>query len=632
MTEKPILRSNQRSTNQTSQKPSTQVNPAKANTSAALSSYAKDIPLMFQAQTQDPDRGNIQYVGDREDKAKPKYETWVEEWLAGCPPKPELEDENIPKWKRKPTQILVKLPHFGANVKTWQYQIRWRMITNGGQDGDLIRPVIGSKGIPFFPGSSMKGAFRNACPEEKRLRYCGGEVVDANGNEQTKPGILRFHGGYPVGMDWAQAYRLVDIAHGQQPYQVMRSTKDKGENANVQISLYQPKFKFGISCPKISLDSPEWDEIKQIWEKALGYGIGSRVSAGYGYVEEVKPNSDRVLTSVCLNGQGVSSQLLLKTTKEDRYKTPEFRPNMFKAALRGHTLRILGGLVSETEAKFLTQKIWGGIGEQREDSDAVVGIVGIDFSVEGKLKLSDHVYTQITKSGKQIEVRMPIYQLIDNSYGRLNLICVSEVKPELEVFLISLIKFSVLLGGFGKSWRRVHHKLFYPSYFKNRNDNTDTKNYKPMIGCHWHLTDTSQKFLVNPNPDLSGITNFIDQIRRQAIAWIQSELGTYQIGCAQDWREAWHPNKVQVWGRQTNRKSHAVAWFHKHYDNQRTIYKSTLTGSMGKIGRIWHRMYPTQDGFIELLTIFPDDSTQTRDFLAFLASSSSGFSKLWGGK
>lgn len=609
------------SANRPSQPPSNRAVTSDQTATPALSSCANSIPLMFQAQIKEPDRGNVQYVGDREDNAQPKYETWVKEWLDGCPPQPDKVDESIPVWKRKPVQTLVKLPSFGTSVKTWEYKIRWRMVTNGGQDGDLIRPVIGAKGIPFFPGSSMKGAFRNACPEEKRLRYCGGEIIDAEGNKRTKPGILRFHGGYPVGMDWAQAHRLVDIAHGQQPYQVMRSTKERGENANVQISLYQPKFKFGISCPNIPLDSPEWEEIKAIWEKALGYGIGSRVSAGYGYVEEVQPSSDRVLASVYLNGQGVSSQLLLKATREDRYKTPEFRPNMFKAALRGHTLRILGGLVSEAAAKSLTQKIWGGIGERGGDGDAVVGYVGIDFAVEGELNLGEHIYSQITKSGKKIEVRMPTYKLSD---GKLSLIRIGEVKPELKAFLISLMKFSVLLGGFGKSWRRVHHKLFYPSYFDKKD--------KPMIGCHWQLTAASQDFLVNPNSDLSGITNFIEEIRQQAIAWIQSELGNYQPGYAQDWREAWHPSKAQVWGRATTKKSSAVLWFHGNYQDQKKICKSTLTGSMGKIGRVWHRMYPIENGFIELLTIFPDESSQTKDFLAFLGGSSSGFSKLWGGE
>jgi CRISPR-associated protein Cmr6 len=214
---------------------------------------------------------------------------------------------------------------------------------------------------------------------------------------------------------------------------------------------------------------------------------------------------------------------------------------------------------------------------------------------------------------------MPIYTLDD---GCLSLIRHSEVKPELEAFLRSLVQFAVLFGGFGKSWRRVHHKLFYPSYFDKKD--------KPMIGCHWELTAESQDFRVSPNSDLSGITTFIEEIRDQAMHWIQSEPGNYRPGYAEDWREAWHPTKVQVWGRTTEKTSRAIAWFHKNYHDQQTIYKSLLTGSMGKIGRIWHRMYPVENGFIELLSIFPDESSQTRDFLNFLDSSSSGFSKLWG--
>jgi CRISPR-associated protein Cmr6 len=61
---------------------------------------------------------------------------------------------------------------------------------------------------------------------------------------------------------------------------------------------------------------------------------------------------------------------------------------------------------------------------------------------------------------------------------------------------------------------------------------------------------------------------------------------------------------------------------------------------MGNIGRVYHRMYPhhikTSEGeikrrgreYIELLTIFPDRSTSTQEFLAFLPNS--GFTKVWG--
>jgi CRISPR-associated protein Cmr6 len=609
---------------------------------------AKNVPLMFQAQI--PDRGNIQYVGDdknnktqEKDQEKPAYERWVTQWIDGCPSKPEKVDDSEPIWKRKPVQSTIKLPEFGSHVKSWKYQIRWRMVTNGGQDEGLIRPVIGAKGMPFFPGSSMKGAFWRACPEEKRQQYCGGEItVKGKKEKRTKPGILRFHGGYPVDMSWAQCDRLIDIAHGQQPYQVMRNTKEKG--ANVQISLYQPKFKFGISSTKILEDS-EWEEIKLIWEKALASGIGSRVSAGYGYVDRINQdgsvepieNLDRTLLSIHLNGQGLASQLLLKEDERDKHKTPEFRPNMFKATLRGHTLRLLGGIADEQIAQDLTKKLWGGIPEKGEDKQeqtednkpkAIVGSIGIHFTVEGKLcTKGKHTYKQVNKLGNLSTPEMPTYKLEN---GKLNLLKIGKVKPEAEQFILNLVKFSVLLGGFGKSWRRTHHKRFYPSYFKN--------NDKPMIGCHWEFAPASEEFYIPAN-DLSDITEFITNIREDAIAWVKSEIEDYQPNSyVQNWREAWHPNKVQVWGRfAENGNSQAVQWFHE----TNRLKGSSLAGKMGQIGRTWHRMYPRyviQDGkltcleneYVELLTIFPDESdNKSQQFMDFLSTENSEFKRIW---
>lgn len=598
-----------------------------------------DIPMMFRAQI--ADRGKIQYAGNYKPAAQ-----WVDEWLKGCPPVPETIDESVPAWRRSASQSVVKMPKFGAHVKTEDYQICWRLVTNSGQDEGVIRPVIGAKGLPFFPGSSMKGAFLRACPPEDRMKYCGGEIIE-RGENGTKPGILRFHGGYPIDMAWGDRDRLVDVVHGQQPYQVMQSNAN--HTANVQISLYQPKFRFGISSSAIPDNDPEWNHIWKIWEKALVNGIGSRVSAGYGYLDKIHQDGsttriedrDRVLLSVHLKGQGLTSQLLTK----DKYNIgiPEFRPNMFKAALRGHTLRLLGGLTNQRNernqliAEVLTNKLWGGI-----DGGAIVGLIGINFQTTTEnLKLKPHWYTP----GRH-KIPISTYNLKD---GNLDLLKVNVVSPVLEKFVGYLLQFTLLLGGFGKSWRRVDHRLFYPSYF----DNDD----KPMIGCHWEILPASDQLYVRTNnPDLSNITTFLHEIQENAIAWMRSE-GYEPNGYVRNWREAWHLNKVQIWGRIANHRTNSLAvhWFHGSYADNQSIKLSELTGWSSrndrdpktKIGRIWHRMYPRycktksgelihyKDEYVELLTIFPDDSTTTQQFLTFLQtqgdpSDRSKFRKLWG--
>ena len=185
------------------------------------------IPLMFRAQVEG--RCQIQ----RLPTAKEQAEQWTEEWIEGV-------DENIPK--------------FSKNVQTRKYQITWRFITNSGQDETVTRPVIGAKGFPWYPGSSMKGAFLRACPREDKIRYCGGQK-----DNETKPGILRFHGGYPQDLNWIE-HDLVDVVHPQQGWQTQTTntrSKPKGESAFVQISLYQPHLVFGISSlEKLSAD--EW--------------------------------------------------------------------------------------------------------------------------------------------------------------------------------------------------------------------------------------------------------------------------------------------------------------------------------------------------------------------------------------
>lgn len=562
------------------------------------------VPLAFQAQI--PERGKIQYAGNSGTSTR-----WLNEWIKGCPPVAEPEDSSVPKWQRraiKPTAGS-RLPQFGKTVKTWEYTISWRMVTNGGQDNGVIRPVIGARGLPYFPGSSMKGAFRRVCPPELVLELCGSD----NGDKDPQPGILRFHGGYPTSMDWGDRARLVDLVHEQQKRQVMNSSAST--SAHVLISLYQPTFKFGISSSVILPDDPRWEEIKKIWEEALSYGLGSRVSAGYGYVDEVSSN-DRAILSVNLKGQGLSSKLLNGES--------EFRPNMFKATLRGYTLRILAGLIgNETVVKRLNARIWGDT-KSYEDNDnkPVVGLVGVRFSCDEKdLKLGTFKY----KNDRGRTVEMPTYDL---QRGKLEILRMgeSDVSSELAEFLRYILRFSFLMGGIGKSSRRADHRIFYRGYLDGN---------KPIIGCHWELLESSNNLAVTVgSDDLANIPNFFKYLRAKAIAWIETQnIIVNPDAYINQWREVWHPNKVQVWGRiaKDRNDSKAVYWYHETKWLKNTSLGGEQVGNgVRKISRSYHRMYPriqkTTSGnfkrkdseYIELLTLFPDQSDGTQDFLRFI--------------
>jgi CRISPR-associated protein Cmr6 len=547
------------------------------------------IPLMYQAQVDG--RAQIQRLIPSQKVDQQAYD-WAGEWQEACDTE--------------------RLPQFGRDVQTREYTFTWRMVTNSGQDVGVIRPVIGARGWAFFPGSSMKGAFRRSCRRmhpDKLKEFCGGEDQDG----EICPGILRFMGGYPKDDEWLDD-SLVDIVHPQEDWQ------GKGQShhsALIQISLLQPTFVFGISCTQ-GLSEIEWQTVWDIWQDAAERGLGSRVTAGYG---QIATHSGNKLVGFGLIGQGAASRRI--------DQEGEFRPNLFKAALRGHTRRLFHGITTEVNAERLTKLFWGGIGR---GEDATVGLLGTAFHAP-QLALDEWV-------GNNRNNRVPVYE---TGAAQLDLLLMKAdltdaQQQELRSWMINLVKFAMLLGGFGRAWRRADHRLFMPKYDRQ------------MIGCHWQFSKRSHKLYIPPRNDLTGITRFLDTFTQQVtqLSWVK-ELGTLGMP-SKTYREAWRKDNVQVWGRlaQAEDDSVAIQWLHQDYQRGQRIKQSELTGKMGAIGRLWHRMYPrfsikkNEQGesiwkptseYVELLTIFPNvDNRDQQDiiqtFLTYLEEGTD-FQRLW---
>lgn len=593
-----------------------------------------DIPLMFQAQIRE--RCQLQYAQSEDAK------NWVSQW----------------------TQYGATGEYdFGTEVQTKTYQISWRFVTNGGQDDGIIRPVIGANGMPFYPGSSMKGAFRQACELAEKVGnlpsgtcnyYCGDE-------KNLEPGILRFHGGYPTN-NWKQ--QLLDIVHPQQGWQVkeLNSTKKpKEETAHPLISLYQPELKFGISSSKSDIN---WEQVWDIWQKALGYGIGCRVSGGYGLSNQVKVEGE-ILYQVKLQGQGIASQNL--------QRQPEFRFNMFRATLRSHALRIFGGL-NLPLAEDIVDDLFGGIRSHKEK----VGLLRVVF-VPDSLDVPDPLDV-LEKDKTTYKVTGDLLWILFREYpSTMTDIDQQNLNDALKKLVKSLTQFAMLLGGFGKSWRRADHKEFYPKYKKH------------SIGCHWQWSnpeDNPIAALKDKKQLIKEAEEIIKQTVLAAQKWLELKYPNSQklIDKSQKsfpskpnekpqqpvrnkkWREAWQEDNVQVWGRIANNKddSKVILWLHdsqksSNFNNNlspknsnvnpaaiaRTnksvkppipIYRTCLTGRVKDasksneptaIGRLWHRMYPLQDDrYLELIVIFPKECEVAESFVTWLNSSQSTFTKL----
>lgn len=561
------------------------------------------IPLMFQAQIEG--RAQIHKLADLARQAREmgvaqstlqqQAYDWAQQWQDGCDAK--------------------NIPEFSPKCQTRDYGFTWRMVTNSGQDG-VIRPVIGERGWAYYPGSSMKGAFARCCTLEQKLLYCGGRGDDG----EMHPGILRFHGGYPKNDEWLDD-SLVDLIHPQEGWQLNGDAASR--RTVIQLSLYQPQLTFGISSLK-PLSEDEWGQIWKIWESALGKGIGSRVSAGYG---QIKAHGASNLLIIGLQGTGLASKRIDGVA--------EFRPNGFKAALRGHTKRLLCGVTDNNTAEKFTNQLWGGVGGR---NGAIAGLLGVAFSAPN-LELENY------RSGRY---EMPLY---DTGEAVLNILLLNHTlssqvfrqerllsetdRKNLRILATQIVKFSMLMGGFGKSWRRIDHSIFFPDYL----------NQKPAIGCHWEFCGKNFDKYVVPVNRLADITAFFDGLQKKVADFplLQELKGGNPSNTL---KEAWCKDNVQVWGRiaEDEDDSLAVRWFHSNYQGQKSIKRSPLTGSMGQIGRIWHRMYPryrkkgeqivNTGEFIELMTIFPTRNhkgellERDRDFLKFL-NDSTDLEQLW---
>jgi CRISPR-associated protein Cmr6 len=131
------------------------------------------IPKMYLAQIEG--RCSLQYIAENEDR-----KTWLKEWVD-------------PKQDGKP---YTRENNINGSIHCFEIKFPGRVFSNSGRDS-ILRPVMGKNGIPYIPGSSVKGLFRRVCNRQQKIDYCG---------DSDHPGKLRFHGAYPKG-DWTKLHR-----------------------------------------------------------------------------------------------------------------------------------------------------------------------------------------------------------------------------------------------------------------------------------------------------------------------------------------------------------------------------------------------------------------------------------------
>jgi CRISPR-associated protein Cmr6 len=508
---------------------------------------ASRVPMQYRAQV--TGRCQRQYI-KKPRNAPPGWRSdlqrWIDEWV-------ERVDRSSPFSSRR--------------LRIVEAQIDWRLISNSGVDEGIIRPVIGAGGWPMIPGSGIKGLFRRACDPHRLERWCGSSS-DSAASTGLQPGILRFHGAWPADPSWAHG--LLDVAHPQQNWQVGFTNGGESHSAFGVVSLFQPKLQIGLSCSDPDLTPEEWDEVVKTLKRALGAGLGGRTCVGYGSSGRLRGD---VLFQCSLEGQGPAAKLLNDSA--------EFRPTMFRAAIRGMALRLFGGLTDSEAALRIVGKLFGSLGKEQSQN---VGLLATAYT---------DAVTNLGSYGRG-SWEQPIYATSGVLQWRLTHSPGPDTTTALLADLLAALHgLTMSLAGFGKGWRRPDHRIFY----HHRYDKTP-------IGCHWQWRepqDLPAWIHVQSPRDLARL---LQRARQLASQWL--DLNQVRHGEPAPWREVMHPQCMRIWIRQASGPDDAVAvaWFHhspaegEHSSDPtdpRDLKRTRLAGQMNQVGLIWNRLLPLME-------------------------------------
>ena len=467
----------------------------------------------------------------------------------------------INEWVKR---VDASSPFSSDGLRIVEVQIDWRLISNSGVDEGVIRPVIGAGGWPLIPGSGIKGLFRRACPPHRLQRWCGSSSTART--DSLDPGILRFHGAWPsepaspADADWRE--HLLDLAHPQQNWQIGFSNGREGHSAFGVASLYRPRLRIGLSSNDPTISETEWAEGIETLMQALRAGICGRTCVGYGTSGGL---TDEVLFQCRLEGQGLVAKRL--------DGTPEFRPTMFRAAIRGMALRLFGGLTDQQTALRIVGQLFGSLSGE---GDQHVGLLAMAYT---------DAETQLGSFGRDAW-KQPIFATSGLlQWRQIRPPAAGEDLALLADLLAALHGLTISLAGFGRGWRRPDHRIFHADYRKT------------PIGCHWQWGDPSQLpswIHVQSPADLAKLLKCAQTL---ASRWLQAMRCS--AGPAASWREVIQPQRMLIWTREASdpHDARAIEWFHwapgsggadQHPDAMARELKGTdLAGRVKTVGGIW---------------------------------------------
>jgi len=299
----------------------------------------------------------------------------------------------------------------------------------------------------YIPGSAIRGLVRSWAVKHGFQHEVHTLLGHQNENQEITAGKIEFLDAWPT----TQEKLSLDITNPQEKFQVYHDKSDAGKPKPLPLyTLGNGKESVEVTIAIRGIPGlVSKNDVDQVWmwiEQALSfYGVGSRTASGYG---RLKPESQ--IIPVDLPGYktqefgfSLFSQGCYGPDQKNRNNV-ELRPSHWRGWLRSWTLRFLLGVMSNTNAQLTVEELFGTL-ESNTGGKSRQGVVRIEMLQGTQQPWGDRSFNT------------PDFYVWK---GGLRIIAPKDL---LDKILFPIIRFSVMVGGIGRGWRRPLHIYTMPN-------------------------------------------------------------------------------------------------------------------------------------------------------------------------
>jgi CRISPR type III-B/RAMP module RAMP protein Cmr6 len=254
---------------------------------------------------------------------------WLQSLVRGNHVDPALAESAYRRWYSMIEAI---------KATTFQAALDWRMVVGLGGESVLETDITLHHlyGIPFIPGSALKGLTRSYVTSEIDEYKSEKEENDHKDVQrifgmQKQAGTVIFFDAMPAGGNAALALDIMNPHYPDYYGGTKLPTNDQNPVPITFLTVTSTTFTFALA-PRAAFDEEQRkrheEDVKQvgIWlRKALEeYGIGGKTSAGYGYFKKEVASAE-TLSPPNVTESAIQTQRPSGSKERIRARLPEFR-------------------------------------------------------------------------------------------------------------------------------------------------------------------------------------------------------------------------------------------------------------------------------------------------------------------